>query len=94
MYVINCDFFSAKKMSPCYKVHKKKFADQPCYNVIFSFEKDRTQILKKCMPVSTTYWKVLPNRYFFDFKFRAFVFITKNNLFKIFLTLNANIFYY
>ena len=30
----NGDFFSAKKMSPCYKVHKK-IADQPCYNVIF-----------------------------------------------------------
>ena len=28
------DFFSAKKMSPCYMVHKK-IADQPCYNVIF-----------------------------------------------------------
>ena len=28
------DFFSGKKMSPCYKVHKK-IADQPCYSVIF-----------------------------------------------------------
>ena len=31
---INGDFFSAKKMSPCYKGHKK-IADQPCYNVVF-----------------------------------------------------------
>ena len=30
----NSDFFSAKKMPPCYMVHKK-IADQPCYNVIF-----------------------------------------------------------
>ena len=28
-------FFSAKKMSPSYKVQKKKIADQPYYNVIF-----------------------------------------------------------
>ena len=33
----------------------KKIADQPCYNVIFLFQKDRTQILKKGMSVFTTY---------------------------------------
>ena len=44
----------------------KKIADQPCYNVFFLFEKDRTQMF-------TTYWEVLPDRYFFDFKFRGLV---------------------
>ena len=71
------DFFSAKKMSPCFKVHKK-IADQPCN---FLYEKDRTQILKQCMPVFTTYWEVLPDRYFFDFKFRGLVCITKKFFF-------------
>ena len=78
----NGDFFSVKKMSPCYKVHKKKIADQPCYIIYyFLFEKDRTQILKKCMPVFTTYGEVLPDRYFFDFKCQALVSITKKKKF-------------
>ena len=33
VFVSYGDFFSAKKMSPCYKVHKK-IADQPYYKVI------------------------------------------------------------
>ena len=76
----NGEFFSAKKMSPCYEVHKKN-----CWPALlycnFLFEKDRTPILKKCMHVFTTYWEVLPDRYFFDFKFRALGFITKKNFF-------------
>ena len=33
------------------------------------------------MPVFTIYGEVLPDRYFFDFKFRALVFITKKTFF-------------
>ena len=51
-------------------------------------------MLKKCMPVFTTYWEVLPDRYLFDFKFLALVFITKKNFFEIVLTLNAIFLYY
>ena len=59
----------------------KKIAYQPCYNVIFYLRTTEQKYLKKCMPVFTTYWEVLPDRYFFDFKFWALVFITKKNFF-------------
>ena len=62
-----------------------------CYNV----EKYRKQILKKSMPVFTTYWEVLPDRYFFEFIFWALLFITKKKkIFITVLTLNANFLYY
>ena len=61
---------------------------------IFLFEKDKTQILKKALPVFTTFKEVLPDRYFFDFIFRVLVFITKKKFFNAVLTLKANFLYY
>ena len=72
----------------------KKSADQLCYNVIFLLEKDRKQIFKKGVcPVFITYKEVLPDSYFFDFIFRALVFITKKIFFRSVLTLNASALY-
>ena len=46
--------FLQKKCHPPTSRIKKSFG-QSYYNVIFLFEKDRTQILKKGMPTFTTY---------------------------------------
>ena len=40
------DFFSTKKMSPCYKVYKK-IAEQPCYNVIFYLRRTEYKYLRR-----------------------------------------------
>ena len=60
----------------------KNSLTRPIIMFIFLVEKDKTHILKKGMPVFTTFKEVLPDRYFFDFIFRVLVLITKKNFLK------------